>query len=464
MFRIINIIVALLLVSASALLSQSRDAFNYQAVVRDNGGNLIANQNVSFRISILKSTADGTSVYSETHTTTTSSQGIVALQIGNGSIVSGDFPAIQWGSDVYFTQIEVDTNGGEDFQLLGTTQLLSVPYALHAKTIDQENLIWLKNSSEAITYDGRVSLGPSTSNDHQLVVDQDFLGILFDRNNADFGNTNADIGISSNGGIPGLRMRVSADNGATFSDGIFITENANVGIGTTTPHYKLDVTGTVNASEYLINGQPLSTTGGLWTASGFDIAYIDGNVGIGTSSPEHKLEIVGDGTGFYNPLVIKNNASAPVINKVSSDVDYNHGGFSIHRSRGTLDAPVSVLPGDRIGGLYAGGYFDGEYHGSASVEVYVAEGAGTGSYSGNIRFMTTGDNETYREERMRISESGNIGIGTTAPKSKLQVSEGDIYLDQIGTGVIMKSPDGQCWKLTVDNSGSPAFQSIECPQ
>lgn len=125
-----------LMLFAMVAIAQSPEAFKYQAVARDAGGQILANQSVSFQISILQGSASGTSVYSETHAATTNTFGLVNLEIGNGTVASGDFSAIDWGTDTYFTQIEMDASGGTNYQLMGTSQLLSVPYALHAKTAE----------------------------------------------------------------------------------------------------------------------------------------------------------------------------------------------------------------------------------------------------------------------------------------------------------------------------------------
>ncbi|HLP13969.1 MAG TPA: hypothetical protein VK177_18700 [Flavobacteriales bacterium] len=116
------------------LFSQAPQAFKYQAVARDNGGNLLVNQAVSFRINILSGSTSGTSVYAETHTATTNAYGLVTLNVGAGTLVSGSFSSISWGSNNYFIKIELDPAGGTAYALMGTTQLLSVPYALYAET------------------------------------------------------------------------------------------------------------------------------------------------------------------------------------------------------------------------------------------------------------------------------------------------------------------------------------------
>ena len=125
-----------LMLFAMVAIAQSPEAFKYQAVARDAGGQILANQSVSFRISILQGSASGTSVYSETHAATTNTFGLVNLEIGDGTVASGDFSAIEWGAYTYFTQIEMDETGGSNYLMLGTSQLLSVPYALHAKTAE----------------------------------------------------------------------------------------------------------------------------------------------------------------------------------------------------------------------------------------------------------------------------------------------------------------------------------------
>jgi len=116
------------------ITAQVPESFNYQAVVRDASNSPITDQEVSFRISILKGSVLGSEEYVESHNTSTNSLGLVNLAIGDGTVESGDFTAIDWGADSYFLKVEIDLAGGTDYDEMGTTQLLSVPYALHAKT------------------------------------------------------------------------------------------------------------------------------------------------------------------------------------------------------------------------------------------------------------------------------------------------------------------------------------------
>jgi hypothetical protein len=128
-----------LVLTAFALLSFAQPPyyFNYQAVVRDADGKIVAGQDVKFKIEILSGTSTGTVVYRETHEATTSDQGLVTLPIFGGS-QDGMWLEIDWSADDYFIKIYLDINGGTDFVEMGTTQLLSVPYAMHAGTVAKE--------------------------------------------------------------------------------------------------------------------------------------------------------------------------------------------------------------------------------------------------------------------------------------------------------------------------------------
>ena len=116
----------------SVAFAQAPQKFTYQAVVRDAGNVLVASQAVGVRISILQGGANGTMVYQETHTAVTNANGLMTLQIGGGTVMNGDFAAIDWATGPYFLKIETDPTGGTNYTIEGTQQLLSVPYALYA--------------------------------------------------------------------------------------------------------------------------------------------------------------------------------------------------------------------------------------------------------------------------------------------------------------------------------------------
>jgi uncharacterized protein (TIGR02145 family) len=128
-----KIIFLMLIVHCSLLIGQTPQGFKYQTVVRDNSGNAVGNKTVMIRVSLLQGGTGGTSVYSELHNPTTNQFGLVNLEIGKGQMPQGTFSTIDWGNSIYFLKLEIDINGGLNFKLMGTSQLLSVPYALYAE-------------------------------------------------------------------------------------------------------------------------------------------------------------------------------------------------------------------------------------------------------------------------------------------------------------------------------------------
>lgn len=147
--RKVILVLTLWLAVWTAAAAQAPAGFSFQAVVRDNSGQIATNRVVSVRISILQGGESGSEVYAENHSARTNSQGIVTLVIGEGSNASGSLTELDWKTGgPYFLRMEADANGGMDYQLVATTQLLSVPYALHARTAEE--------------FDGTISFGQLT--------------------------------------------------------------------------------------------------------------------------------------------------------------------------------------------------------------------------------------------------------------------------------------------------------------
>lgn len=119
-----------------AVSGQSPQLISYQAVVRDANGILVSNKEVGIRIQILTESENGPAVYIEEHTPTSNANGLIGLKIGMGTPVSGSFAAIDWSAGDYFIKMEADTEGGTNYTVSGVSQILSVPYALYAKTAE----------------------------------------------------------------------------------------------------------------------------------------------------------------------------------------------------------------------------------------------------------------------------------------------------------------------------------------
>ncbi|MCP4443080.1 MAG: hypothetical protein GY810_29590 [Aureispira sp.] len=118
---------------SSNSFAQAPDLINYQAVARNSTGGPIQNQVVGVKISILQGSATGTAVYEETHAPTTDNYGAFNLQIGGGTVVTGSFAGINWGSFANYLKVEMDITGGTNYVPMGTSQMVSVPYAKYAE-------------------------------------------------------------------------------------------------------------------------------------------------------------------------------------------------------------------------------------------------------------------------------------------------------------------------------------------
>lgn len=130
--KIITFISALLI--SGFLSAQSPQSFTYQAVIRNSSDQLVVNAPIGTRISILQGSITGSIIYAETHNASTNANGLLSLVVGAGTIQNGTFSSINWANGPYFIKTESDINGGTDYALTGTQQLMSVPYALYAET------------------------------------------------------------------------------------------------------------------------------------------------------------------------------------------------------------------------------------------------------------------------------------------------------------------------------------------
>lgn len=136
MKQLLSILFLFLAVSFK-LSAQSPEKISYQAIIRARDNSLLINSNVSLKIIIHQGAANGIAVYQENHSVTSNNNGLVSLEIGTGQNVTGTFNTIAWQNGSYFIETQVDIAGGTNYNIVGVTQLLSVPYALHSKTADR---------------------------------------------------------------------------------------------------------------------------------------------------------------------------------------------------------------------------------------------------------------------------------------------------------------------------------------
>jgi hypothetical protein len=168
MKRSLLFIITLLVVMGA--VAQAPQKFNYQSILRDSDGNLLVNQQVGMLINILKDDPSGPQVYTETQTPTTNSNGLLSISIGGGD----GFDTINWSHGAYFLEIQTDPMGGTNYTISGTSQLLSVPYALHANTAD--SLTGGGGHYVGELYGGGIVFYVDPQGEHGLILSLDYLG------------------------------------------------------------------------------------------------------------------------------------------------------------------------------------------------------------------------------------------------------------------------------------------------
>ena len=123
----------LFFIVTTILSAQTPEQMSYQAVIRNSTNQLVVNTQVGMQFSILQGTPNGPAVYTETQTQTSNANGLVSVQLGTG-VTNDNFSNIDWANGPYFIKTETDPTGGSNYTIMGTSQLISVPYALYAKT------------------------------------------------------------------------------------------------------------------------------------------------------------------------------------------------------------------------------------------------------------------------------------------------------------------------------------------
>ena len=256
MKKIINKSAHLLIIALAYLLinqsifAQAPEIMSYQAVIRDGSNALVASSSVGMQISILKGSSSGTAVYVETQTPTSNANGLVSIEIGGGTMVSGDFSTIDWANGPYFVKTETDPIGGTSYTITGTSQLLCVPYALFAKN----SSAWQTIDDTTSTFN-QVGIGStSTYLGVELIVkDNVFASQVIESTGA---TTDAELWLKNPTGV--WRIHGDQSDGNKFKLGLW-TDYSEAG-----------------GSNILPNSMTVDTLG---------------NVGIGTASPARKLHV-----------------------------------------------------------------------------------------------------------------------------------------------------------------------------
>jgi hypothetical protein len=482
----------------------------YQFIARNAQNQLIQNNAVGLRISILQGSTTGNAVYVETHTPQTNGNGTATIEVGGGTVVSGVFANIDWSTGVYFIQTEMDPQGQQGYSVTAVSQLLSVPYAFYAGRATYADSVSGGMSETDPTFNASVAASITAADTARW--NQDLV------NDADSDPTNELQTLS----VVGDSVYLSGSGGSfSVSDGdtsLWKVDNfgihydqGNVGIGTSSdPISAFSILKDVGSgsSRYFMTLNNISTTNfsnvAIKLRSGSGTGFTELNHYSPTYTAIPGIANYGGITGWGNGLLFNvadsmanfrfargggNNTVVDIVN-----INKNGGGIGTDNPIQKLHVLGSAILQDENGSphipisfLDNSGFTRGQFRMISDPTYSILEIDAlepTPSSDVSIRFFrytnTTGIksvNFLRGNSSAQMSASigvdgtnsyfqihgGNVGVGTTTPRSKLEVQAGDIYINNISSGVIMKSPNGSCWRVTVDNTGNLVRTAIVCP-
>ena len=285
------------------IFAQAPEGVNYQSVIRDNTGNLMANAFVGLKISLLQNSTNGTVVYEESFDASTNDFGLTNIVIGNGNPISGDFSLIDWSNGPYFIQIAADENGGTDYEIMGTQELMSVPYALYAKTAGNgpqgEQGIQGETGPQGLQGEQGVQGDAGPQGEQGIQGETGPQGLQGEQGDQGDAGPQGEQGIQGETGLQGLQgeQGIQGVPGAQGLQG----EQGIQGLQ--------GIQGVPGNDGLLPNGTETGNTtfwnGTEWVVDNNNIFNAGGNIGIGTTSPTSKFEVSGGDIAINSPFKYK---------------------------------------------------------------------------------------------------------------------------------------------------------------
>jgi hypothetical protein len=405
-----------------ALMAQSPESLNYQAVVRDADGAIRANQVTSVDFNIRQGAADGTIIYSEMHDPTTNEFGIVNVKIGEGTAATGTFGTINWSAGPYFLEVLLNDVSA------GTQEFSSVPFSLYAKRAARAaTAVTADNATTAGSADFATTAGTANSAETATTA-----------GSADFataaGTANDDNDRSATNEIQALSISgrtISLSNGGQVvvpespqlwdsrSYAISPAENRSVGIGTANPSGKFEVVSQVGTGTASITAQATGAGGNQvlsnpWqsftaTQAGF-ITIVNATSGGGIAVGETGRLNIYLGTGTSGQLI--HSQVSPPNPQFNSNVV-----IPVTQPVPTADGQVYTIQIVNFGWQFAANPYPG--------------GRCSFSAASDVIFSVTVVDQIEDDMTIAVS-NGRVGIGTIQPREKLEVIGNICYTGTIG--------------------------------
>jgi hypothetical protein len=380
----------------SMVMAQAPETFNYQAVIKDASNNVLVSQPVGIQVRILQGSVSGTASYTETFATTTGTEGMISLAIGTGTSTD-DFTIIDWANNTFFIEIAADITGGTTYSVIGTSQLKSVPYALHAKEADNvfsgdyNDLTNIPTTSVLQDADGDTKIQVEESANENI--------IRFDIEGTEYFRM-------EKGRIHSSGTSVIIGNRAGNSDDLSNNENIYIG------YYAGDQN--INSAANVAIGrasQEKHTSGNFNTSMGnYSIQKHEtgsNNVTIGAYSMNNSLD--GDGNTAMGIGALRFNTTGN--NNVSI------GSFSMYN--GTTTAG-NVALGNNAG-----------YNATGNNNVFLGKSAGYNATENNALYIDNTNtafplvygefNNNLLRVNGELQTTGSLGVGETNPQTSLDV-------------------------------------------